>query len=51
MFAVGIWFVFTRFLNMDAGLAALIAGLIGGIEYFTLRYIFSQKYTAPSDDL
>ena len=51
LFAVGIWFLLTRYLSVDASLAAGISALIGGAEYFAIRYVLSQKYRLPDDEL
>lgn len=51
VFAVVIWFVLTRYFGIETTMAAAIAALIGGAEYFVLRYILSQKYTSPDDDI
>ena len=44
VFSVVIWIVLSRVFNMAASLAAAIGIIIGGIEYFVLRYVLSQKY-------
>ena len=50
LFAVLLWFVFTSFFSLEARLAAAIASCIGGIEYFVLRYILSQKYIKSREE-
>ena len=44
VFSVVIWFVLSRVFNMDYSLAAALGVIVGGIEYFVLRYILSQNY-------
>lgn len=44
VFSVVIWFALSRVFNMDSSLAAALGVIVGGIEYFVLRYILSQNY-------
>jgi len=50
IFAVVLWFVLTSFFSLEGGLASAIAVLIGGTEFFVLRYVLSQKYIVPDED-
>ena len=44
VFSVVIWFALSRVFNMDSSLATALGVIVGGIEYFVLRYILSQNY-------
>lgn len=44
LFAVVLWFVLTRFFSLEGGLASVIASILGGAEFFVLRYALSRKH-------
>lgn len=49
MLAVGLWFVLAMWLKLDDRVAAAIASIIGGAEFFVIRYVLSQKYIQKDD--
>lgn len=50
LFAIGIWFLFTHFPSLKPEFAVIIAAIIGGVEFFAIRYVLSQKFFRPRDN-
>lgn len=49
LMAVASWFILTRYLTMSASTALAVSALIGGFDYFLLRFLSMRKRKDPKD--
>lgn len=50
IFGAVMWFVLTKFVGVDTAIAAGIGALLGGTEYFLLRFAFGKVIQAQNRD-
>jgi len=49
VFGAIIWFVLVKFANFDQAMAAGIGAILGGVDYFMLRFVFNKAIQAQKD--
>ncbi len=49
LMAVASWFILTRYLTMSASTALAVSVLIGGLDYFLLRFLSLRKTKDPRE--
>ncbi|MDA8708519.1 hypothetical protein N9M10_04015 [Hellea sp.] len=49
VFGAIVWFVLVEFTNLDQAMAAGIGAILGGADYFMLRFVFNKAIQAQKD--